>query len=808
MKISYHWLKEYLLIDEKVEEVSELLTNLGLEVEAVEEFETVKGGLKGVVVGQVMTCVAHPNADKLKVTTVDVGAEEPLQIVCGAPNVAADQKVPVATVGTLLYDGDKKFKIKKSKIRGEVSMGMICAEDELGLGTSHDGIMVLDTHLQVGTSLTEIFDIQSDSVFEIGLTPNRSDAMSYIGVARDLYAGFKMKGKTYPYSLPKYKPIQINKENFPLNVKVEDTDLCPRYAGVVISDIQVVSSPKWLQNRLKSIGLTPINNVVDVTNFVLHELGQPLHAFDLGKIKGNTVIVRRAHPKEKFTTLDDVERQLHCEDLVIADQRDIMCIAGVFGGIYSGVTDNTTSIFLESAYFDAISIRKTSKRYGLNTDASFRFERGIDPNITLVALQRAVSLIVEVTGGKLSSDIYDHYPNPIADFQVEFCYARSQRLIGKEIPLQQMKSILESLDISVVAQNDTLLTLNVPAYRVDVRREADVIEEILRVYGYNNVEFSEKLNISVSYADKYNSEKMAVLVSDYLSANGFSEMMANSLTKASYTDLLDKLNPNNMVSMMNPLSSDLAVMRQSMLFSGLEAIAHNINRKNTDLKLFELGKIYHKHAGTYQESKHLSIFITGNRTPANWSKAQKPSDFYDIKSVVECILSRLGIKDTKFAPCKSDVFLEGIAIKSGKQTLVEVGLVKNTILNKMGIKQTVLYADLNWDVVLERIKDNRVQYTELPKYPEVRRDLALLLDENVKFDQIYTLAHQTEKNILKKVNLFDVYQGDKLPKGKKSYAVSFVLQDETKTLTDKCIDRVMGKIQQTIEKHLNAQLRQ
>ena len=585
MKISYRWLKDYLPIDEKIEEVSELLTDLGLEVEGVEDFETIKGGLRGVLVGHVLTCAVHPNADKLKITTVDVGEGEPLKIVCGAPNVSVDQKVPVATVGTVLYGENSELKIKKSKIRGELSEGMICAEDELGLGNSHDGIMVLGSHLEVGTPLSKAFGIQSDSVFEIGLTPNRADAMSHIGIARDLCAGLRIRGKDYKYRLPQYDSIQVDTKNFPLDIEVRDAQLCPRYAGIVVSNVKVDQSPEWLQNRLKSVGLTPINNIVDVTNFVLHELGQPLHAFDLDKIKGGMVVVRTANANEEFTTLDGVKRQLHHGDLVIADKQDTMCIAGVFGGIYSSVTDNTKSIFLESAYFDPVAVRKTSKRHGLNTDASFRFERGIDPNITLIALQRAASLMAQVGAGEATSKVYDHYPNPIDDFKVEFCYARAQKLIGQDISFEQIKSILELLDISEVAQNGTLLTLNVPAYRVDVNREADVVEEILRIYGYNNVKFSEKLNISVSQVDRYSSEKIELQISSYLSAVGFSEMVANSLTRTSYMDMSDTLGIDKAVSLMNPLSSDLAVMRQSMLFSGLEAIDHNISRKKCRFKI-------------------------------------------------------------------------------------------------------------------------------------------------------------------------------------------------------------------------------
>jgi len=808
MKISYNWLKQFLKVDWEAEKTGELLTDLGLEVEGIETVESIKGSLAGVVVGKVLTCSKHPNADRLKVTTVDLGNGEPVQIVCGAPNVAAGQTVPVVTVGSTLYDEKGEgFKIKKGKIRGEESHGMICAEDELGLGKSHDGILVLDDALIAGTPAYEIFNIEKDQIFEIGLTPNRADAMSHLGTARDLRAGLLQHDVSLELISPSVSDFHVDDRTLKFDVVVEDVEKAPRYAGVTISDITVKDSPEWIQNKLKAIGLTPINNVVDITNFVLHELGQPLHAFDTNRFRGQKVIVKTLPTGTKFTTLDGIERELHEEDLMICNgKEEPMCMAGVFGGIDSGVTENTSSIFLESAYFNSVTIRKTAKRHALNTDASFRFERGIDPNITEYALKRAVNLILEVAGGKVSSEIVDLYPTKIEDFQVFLSYEKMDRLIGAKIPRETVKNILASLDIKFNSVTDGGLGLTIPAYRVDVTREADVIEEILRVYGYNNVEFSHKLNTSISFSES-NDIKIENIIANQLNSQGFNETMANSLTKADYISLTENLNEDHNVVMLNPLSNDLGVMRQSLLFSGLESIIYNVNRKNNSLKFFEFGKSYHHYENGYSEQKHLTLFITGKRTKESWNITSRTSDFYYAKGIVSSLLQRLGIKNLKTTPTKNDVFSEGITLSLGKIKLVDIGVVKTPILKEFGIKQEVLFADINWENVLKVGGKSQIKVAELPKFQAVKRDFALLLNKEVTFNEIYNLAFQAEKNFLKEVDLFDVYEGDKLEEGKKSYAISFLIQDENKTLTDKQIDKIMQKLQQTFEKNLGATLR-
>ncbi len=808
MKISYNWLKQFLQIDWEVVKAGELLTDLGLEVEGIEAIESIKGGLKGVVVGEVLTCNQHPNADRLKITTVNLGAGEPVQIVCGAPNVAKGQKVPVATIGTVLYDDKgKKIKIKKGKIRGEESCGMICAEDELGLGKGHDGIMVLDSKIETGTLISEVFNIETDFVFEIGLTPNRADAMSHFGVARDLRAGLMQQGINMELISPSVSDFYVDKRKLNVDIEVENNELTPRYCGITITDIEVKESPDWIQNRLKSIGITPKNNIVDITNYVLHELGQPLHAFDTSKIAGNKIIVKTLDEGTKFKTLDEVEIKLNAEDIMICDsESNPLCIAGVYGGINSGITENTTSLFLESAYFNPVYIRKTAKRHNLNTDASFRFERGIDINMTEYALKRAALLIEEYSGGTLSSDIIDLYPNKIEDFQVFISYENAYRLIGQEIPKETIKNILASLEIKIKSETEGYLGLIIPSYRVDVQREADIIEEILRIYGYNNIIFSHKLNTSVSF-DTNNKIKIENSVASQLTSQGFNEMMANSLTKADYINLSENLKEEYNVEILNPLSNDLKIMRQSLLFSGLESVAYNINRKNNALKFYEFGKTYHKYEKGYQENKHLTLFVTGNRTKESWILPNKPSDFFYLKGVVTSLLSRLGIDKLNIIPSKLDVFSEGISMSLGKINLVEVGLVKRSVLKEFGIKQEVLFADFDWENVLNLAGKKVIKISNLPKFPSVKRDLALLLDNKVLFNELYDLAFQSERKILKEVDLFDVYQGDKLPKGKKSYALSFVLQDENKTLSDKQIDKIMKKLQQTFEKNLDAALR-
>lgn len=808
MKISYNWLKQFINISWDAEKTGELLTNLGLEVEGIENYQSVKGGLEGVVVGKVLTCEQHPNADRLKVTTVDIGTNEPLHIVCGAPNVAKGQIVPVATIGTKLYSSEgEEWTIKKGKIRGEESYGMICAEDELGLGQSHDGIMVLDKNLKVGTPVAEIFEIENDKVFEIGLTPNRADAMSHLGVARDLRAGLIRQKINLELITPSTSSYHLDNRSLKIAVKVEDFEKAPRYCGVTISGIKVAESPTWLQNRLKAIGLSPINNVVDATNYVLHELGQPLHAFDAAKIKGNKVIVKTLKAGTKFTTLDEVERTLNEDDLMICDAEKPMCIAGVFGGITSGVTESTTSIFLESAYFDPISIRKTAKRHGLNTDASFRFERGIDPNITEYALMRTCLLIIDIAGGEVTSDIFDSYPVKIEDSQVRLSFENAEKLIGQEIPKETIKEILTTLEIKVNSVTETGLGLMVPAYRNDVTREADVIEEILRVYGYNNIETTEKLNASISNSNKIEDYKLRNIIGNQLASQGFFEIMANSLTTAKYAELSKQLKEEHNVVMLNPLSQDLGVMRQSLLFSGLEAAAYNINRKRADLKLFEFGKTYHDFNGNRVEHKHLTLLVTGSRTLEAWNGINKTSDFFYLKGVITSVLQRLGITNCKEQPVKDDLISEGVTMSLGKINLVSIGLVKKPVLKHFDIAQPVLYSDFYWDNILEVVKRNSITFKDLPKYPEVRRDFALLLDEAVNFESIYNLARQCERKLLKDINLFDVYQGKNLPKGKKSYAVSFILQDEHKTLTDKQIDKIMNNLQQSFEKELGAELR-
>ena len=807
MKISYNWLKQFINIDLKSEDTAEVLTDLGLEVEGVEKFESLKGGLEGVVIGHVVTCTQHTNADKLKVTTVDIGTGTPIQIVCGASNVAVGQKVPVATIGTKLYDKEgESFEIKKGKIRGEESHGMICAEDELGLGDSHEGIMILDSSLAPGTAAAKVFKIETDEVFEIGLTPNRADAMSHWGVARDLRAGLIQRdGKQYELITPSVNKFQVEKRTFKIDVKVNNTKLVPRYCGITISGITVKSSPEWLKNKLKAIGLTPKNNIVDVTNYVLHELGQPLHAFDASKINGN-IIVDTVKSGTKFTTLDGIERTLNEEDIMICDAQGPLCIAGVFGGLNSGVSESTNVIFLESAYFNPVSIRKTAKRHGLSTDASFRFERGIDPAITDYALKRAAILILEVAGGEITSDLIDVNNAKNEDFSVVLNFENVNKIIGQVIPKETLKKILVSLDIKFTSVSDSSLGLIIPSYRVDVQREIDVIEELLRVYGYNNINFTNKVNATVSNSGRTEDYKVQNTIGNQLTSLGFHEMMANSLTTPDYIKLSDNLKEDFNVVILNPLSIDLSAMRQSLLFSGLEAVSFNINRRNTDLKLFEFGKTYHKLPSGFDEPKHLSLFTTGNRLDESWTNTQKPSDFFLFKGYVISVLSRLGINNYQTKPIENDVFAEGIALANGNNVLVEFGTVKKTILKHFDIKQEVFYADFDWNAVLKSIS-NKIKYVEISKYPEVRRDLALLLDESVAFDDIYSIARKTEQSLLKEITLFDVYVGKNLPEGKKSYAVSFTLQDESKTLTDSQIEKIMSKLQNNFQTQLGAQLR-
>ncbi len=808
MKVSYNWLKQFIKISKSPEETGELLTDLGLEVEGIQSFQSVKGGLKGIVIGEVISCEQHSNADRLKVTRVDIGNGEPVQIVCGAPNVAAGQKVPVATVGTTLYDEKgSPWEIKKSKIRGESSHGMICAEDELGLGTSHEGIMVLDNDLTPGTPAAQLFEIEDDHVFEIGLTPNRADAMSHWGVARDLKAGLQQQGDVQELITPSVSSFHVDSRNLRIPVKIENYNLVPRYCGITVSDIKISESPAWLQNRLRAIGITPKNNVVDITNYVMHELGQPLHAFDAAKITGNEIHVKTLPAGTKFITLDEVERELHEEDLMICDTEKPLALAGVFGGLGSGVTENTTSVFIESAYFNPVSIRKSAKRHGLNTDASFRYERGIDPNIADYALKRAVLLIQELAGGSVTSDIDDHYPNKIEDFPVFLTYDKINTLIGQNLEKETIKSILTSLEIRVNNVTETGMGMTIPAYRVDVKREADVIEEILRVYGYNNIKFGEKINASVANSSRLEDYRLQNLIATQLTGQGFYESMANSLTTPAYEKFSEQLKEEHGVKMLNPLSQDLSVLRQSLLFSGLEAVSYNLNRKRSDLKFFEFGKTYHQFPSGKEEHKHLSVFVSGNRAAENWNNPMRKSDFFYLKGVVTAVLERLGIADLKTSPVKNDVFSEGMTLSFKKIRLVEFGVIKKKVLKHFDIEQEVLFADFKWDDVIELTRTRQNKFKDIAKFQTVRRDFALLLDNAIRFEDIYELAYRTESKLLKNVNLFDVYQGKNLPEGKKSYAVSFILQDEQKTLTDKQIDKIMNKLQQSFEKQLGAELR-
>lgn len=815
MNISLNWLKDYLKIDLGVEEICEILTSIGLEVGGYEKFESIRGGLKGLVIGEVKTCEAHPDSDHLHITTVDLGDGRLTPIVCGAPNVAAGQKVVVATIGTVLYDGDKEFVIKKSKIRGKESEGMICAEDEIGIGHDHAGIIVLPTEVKAGTPAAEYYQISTDYTIEIDITPNRVDGASILGVARDLAAYLQQKQDIH-YTLPSVEDFKAECNTAGISIEVQRPEACPRYAGVCIEGVKVQESPEWLQNRLKAIGLHPINNVVDVTNFILFELGQPLHSFDKDKIKGNKVIIRSFPTGTKFTTLDGVERELNENDLMVCNTEEPMCIAGVFGGLKSGITEETTNVFLESACFDPVFVRKTARRHGLNTDASFRFERGTDPNIVIYALKRAALLIKELGGGRITSEIIDIYPNPIDDFEVEIKYAHVDRLIGKSIGHETIKKILTSLEIKIVREDHEGLLLHVPPYRVDVRREADVIEDILRIYGFNNIEVPSKVNSTLSYSEKPDDFQLKNKISDLLAANGFNEIMNNSLTKASYFEQFETYKPENTVMLFNPLSSDLSAMRQTLLFGGLETIAYNVNRKNNSLRLFEFGKAYtfHKkegdnHLKQYKEEDKLALFITGNKTQPSWNSKEQKSDFFNIKCYAEMILTRMGFKveNLTLDECSEDIYREGIVYSQNGKHIVTIGMLSHKVLKMADIDQEVYYAEFSWENLLKAIKNHTISFTPMPKFPAVKRDLALLLDKKVTFKEVRDIAMRTEKNLLKSVSLFDVFEGEKLGADKKSYAVSFTLQDEEKTLTDKQIDKIMNKLMGTYKHLLGAEIR-
>lgn len=799
MKISYDWLRQFLHTEKSPEELSLILTDIGLEVESVEEIQTIPGGLLGLVIGEVKTAVQHPNADRLRVTTVNVGGETDLQIVCGAPNVAAGQKVIVATVGCTVYPNTgEPFKINKSKIRGEVSEGMICAEDEIGLGTSHDGIMVLPQDAVIGTPAATFFNVASDFVFEIGLTPNRADAASHLGVARDLAAFLRM-----PIQMPNVDNFTIHNHSLPIKVTVMDSEKAPRYAGISISGVQIGSSPEWLKNKLAAIGLRPINNVVDVTNYVLHELGQPLHAFDADQIAGAEIHVKTCAEGTLFKTLDGVERKLNAQDVMICDAEKPLCLAGVFGGERSGVTENTKNIFLESAYFHPVSVRKTAKFHGLKTDSSFRFERGTDPNMLITALKRAALLIQEIAGGHISSEIVDVYPNAIPHHAVEVSYDYIQKLIGKRIPTEEIKEIIESLQIQILSENHGVLQLEVPAYKVDVTRPCDITEEVLRIYGYNNIEIPTKINASLSTSVKPDKEVVQHSLAEFLAHNGFQEIWCNSLTKSAWAQPLEEA-----VQILNPLSRDLDVMRQNLLLPALDIIGYNQKHKNMDLKMFEFGKTYHFIAEKYVEKEQLLLIQTGFNTTENWQEKGKNTTFYHLKSTVDALFERLNIKTFEVKTLEdAQHYHYGLSYLKGEKILAQFGAVKKSTLKNADVEKEVFAAEIDMLYILQAIKKNKIIYKEVSKYPSVRRDLSLLISKEISFEKLKQVALKTDKKILKEVQIFDVYEGDKLPAGKKSYALSFELQDELQTLSEKQIEAVMQKLSSQFEKEFGAEIR-
>lgn len=820
MNISYNWLKEFVDFDLKPLELADALTSIGLEVGGVEEIQAIKGGLEGLVIGEVLTCEPHPNSDHMHVTTVNLGNGDPVQIVCGAPNVATGQKVVVATIGTKLYDGDDCFTIKKSKLRGIDSCGMICAEDEIGIGTDHSGIIVLPEDAVVGTPAKDYYNIKSDYVLEVDITPNRADACSHYGVARDLYAYLVQRGIPTQLHKPSVDAFKVDNNDLDISVTIENGDACPRYAGITIKGVTVKESPDWLQNHLRMIGLRPINNIVDITNYILFAYGHPMHCFDADKIKGNQVIVKTLPEGTPFITLDGVERKLSDRDLMICNAEEPMCIGGVFGGLESGTTQETKNVFLESAYFHPTWIRKTARRHGLSTDASFRYERGIDPNNTIYILKLAALMVKELAGGEISSDIKDVSCKDFPPFRVEVTYKRVNDLIGKSIPVETVKSIVKSLEMEIVAETAEGLTLDVPQYRVDVQRDCDVIEDILRIYGYNNVEIPTTLKSSlVAETETDKSNKLQNLVAEQLVGAGFNEILNNSLTKAAYYDELTSYPSANLVRLMNPLSSDLNVMRETMLFGGLETIARNANHKNPDLKLFEFGNCYYyreekrneeKALAPYSESYHLALWLTGKDKQGSWIHGDEENNAYMLKAYIENIFGRMGLRmrDLAVENLKTDIYASAIVIKTqGGKRLAMIGSVTRKILKQFDIDNSVYYADINWIEVLRSIRSHKVSFKELPKFPAVRRDLALLVDKSVQFAQIEKIAFDSDRKLIKSVNLFDVYEGKHLEPGKKSYAVSFTLQDETQTLNDKVIDKVMQKLIKNLEEKAGARLR-
>jgi phenylalanyl-tRNA synthetase beta chain len=815
MKISYTWLKDFIETGLEPVKLGMILTNIGLEVEGIEEYTEIKGGMKGLIIGEVVSCQKHPNADKLSVTTVDIGNEQPLNIVCGAPNVATGQKVVVATIGTELYMEEKSFTIQKTKIRGVESEGMICAEDEIGLGVHHNGILVVNADARPGTPAAEYFNISNDTVFEIGLTPNRIDAASHFGVARDL-AAFLSGSKPVDLKKPYLVDISQDDSSMRIDVSIEDVTGCRRFTGVTITNVKIGPSPKWMQNRLRAIELSPINNVVDITNYVMHELGQPLHAYDADKLQQNKIIVKRLKEGTKFTTLDGIERSLTENDVMVCDGKEPVCIAGVFGGLLSGVTDQTKNVFLESAYFDPVFVRKTAHHHGLNTDSSFRFERGVDPRGTFIALKRAAALTKEIAGGIISSEFIDVHPAPIEPWTVELLYSHIDRLIGKTIDRTLIKSILSRLEIEIAHETIDKLIVQVPPYRVDVTREADVIEEILRIYGYDNIEFSTKLKISVSPVIKPDNELWVDQISEYLSHSGFFEIMSNSLTKKEYYNGLSCFSAEKLVPILNPLSADLNVMRQTLLFGGLETISRNINHKNPNLRLYEFGRVYSlinsdvSNFSNFTEQPVFGLFITGDMYEQSWAVKSSPSNFFQLKAYYTNILQKLGIDIGQFSVGQlnsgNEIFSDGLEYLLKDKRIILAGSVQKNLLAKFEIDQEVFFAELLWDDLLKQVESKRT-FTDLPKFPEVRRDLALLIDNSVQYQQIEKLAFQAGGKLLKRIGMFDYYKGGNIPAGKKSYAISFFLQDLTKTLTDKEIDRIMKKITETLVNNLDAELR-
>ena len=808
MKISYNWLKDLIALDATADEVSSMLTGCGLEVEHLEHYQSLKGGLEGIVVGFVIEREKHPNADKLSVCKVDIGSGEDKQIVCGAPNVAAGQKVLVATVGTTLYPiKGEPFKISKSKIRGEVSEGMICAEDEIGLGESHDGILILPDTYEVGKPASAYFPVYTDAVFEIGLTANRGDAASHLGAARDLKAITNCELRINNDELP------VATSNHPINIEIEDTEGCKRYTGLIISGIEVKASPDWLQNRLKAIGLNPINNIVDATNYVLHELGQPLHAFDADKMVGNTIVVKKAIEGAKFTTLDKVERSLKGHECLICDAQHPLALAGVFGGLDSGISANTKNIFLESAYFDSVSIRKTAKAHGLSTDASFRFERGTDPNMTIRAIKRVAAIILEIAGGEITSEIVDVYPTPITHTKVEFSLSKSDELIGKEIPNDQVLNILKALEIEVLETKGDLLTLSVPPYRVDVTRPADVTEEILRIYGLNNIEIGNDIKSTMAFSETETKVKLKNALANYLSANGFNEIASNTLTKSSY---YSEAELEQAIKILNPLSSDLDVMRMNMVPSMLEAMQYNRNRRNLDLKFYEFGKTYAKFnsdngqqtkGSIANEQSHLMIALCGRKEPEGWNTRGDDVNYFTLKASLEMLLHKAKISKYELAFNESESLDYAGSYVVKNKTLISFGSVKSKILRPFDIDTEIWFADIDFDYLLELSKQEKFKLQHVSVFPAVRRDLALLIDDSIKYQQLEKIALKTDNKLIKKVNVFDVYKGDKIEQGKKSYALSFILQDESKTLTDEVIDEVMQRLIKNYEKELGAVLR-